>query len=57
MSCSLSTPGMTYACVLGGDAIEKQFASIHSNPDVIFATPGRFVHICVEMGLKLNSIE
>ena len=49
--------GLNYACVLGGDAIEKQFASIHSNPDVIFATPGRFVHICVEMGLKLNSVE
>ena len=49
--------GLSYACVLGGDAIEKQFASIHSNPDVIFATPGRFVHICVEMGLKLNNVE
>ena len=49
--------GLSMACVLGGDAIEKQFASIHSNPDVIFATPGRFVHVCVEMGLKLNSIE
>ena len=43
--------------MLGGDAIEKQFASIHSNPDVIFATPGRFVHICLEMSLKLNSVE
>ena len=49
--------GLTFACVLGGDAIEKQFASIHSNPDVIFATPGRFVHICLEMSLKLNSVE
>ena len=27
--------GLSVACVLGGDAIEKQFASIHSNPDVV----------------------
>ena len=53
---SLSS-GLTYACILGGDGIEKQFASIHSNPDVIFATPGRFVHLCVEMNLKLDSVE
>ena len=26
---------LSVACVLGGDAIEKQFASIHSNPDVV----------------------
>eukprot|EP00088_Acartia_fossae_P008716 TRINITY_DN1417_c0_g1_i8.p1 TRINITY_DN1417_c0_g1~~TRINITY_DN1417_c0_g1_i8.p1 ORF type:complete len:778 (-),score=244.97 TRINITY_DN1417_c0_g1_i8:52-2385(-) len=49
--------GLRYECVLGGDAMEKQFAAIHENPDVIFATPGRFVHLCVEMGLKLNSVE
>ena len=24
---------------------------------MIFATPGRFVHICLEMSLKLNSVE
>ena len=37
--------------------MEKQFAALHENPDVIFATPGRFVHLCLEMGLKLNSVE
>ena len=37
--------------------MEKQFAAIHENPDVIFATPGRFVHLCLEMGLKLTSVE
>ena len=25
--------------------------------DIVIATPGRFVHLCVEMGLKLNGIE
>jgi len=49
--------GLRYECVLGGDAIEKQFAAIHENPDIIFATPGRFVHLCIEMGLKMNEIE
>jgi len=49
--------GLRYECVLGGDAIEKQFAAIHENPDIIFATPGRFVHLCIEMGLKMKEIE
>merc|ERR1719334_1292845 len=49
--------GLRYESILGGDSMEKQFAAIHENPDVLFATPGRFVHLCLEMGLKLNSIE
>ena len=52
-----SFSGLKFESILGGDAIEKQFAAIHENPDVIFATPGRFVHLCLEMGLKLNSVE
>ncbi|KAG5670366.1 hypothetical protein PVAND_000637 [Polypedilum vanderplanki] len=43
--------------VLGGDSMDSQFSAIHDNPDVIVATPGRFLHICMEMDLKLNSIE
>ena len=49
--------GLTYSCVLGGDAMEKQFAAIHTKPDVLFATPGRFVHLCMEMNLRLTSVE
>ena len=30
---------------------------IVSLKDIVIATPGRFVHLCVEMGLKLNGIE
>ncbi|RNA16152.1 ATP-dependent RNA helicase DDX54 [Brachionus plicatilis] len=45
------------AVILGGDKIEDQFETMHENPDIIIATPGRFLHICVEMNLKLNSIE
>ncbi|XKL62330.1 hypothetical protein PGB90_002163 [Kerria lacca] len=43
--------------ILGGDPMESQFSSVHGNPDIIVATPGRLLHICVEMQLKLNNIE
>ena len=43
--------------VLGGDSMDTQFSAIHTLPDIIVATPGRFLHLCVEMDLKLNSIQ
>ncbi|KAJ9574711.1 hypothetical protein L9F63_008124, partial [Diploptera punctata] len=49
--------GLQAAVILGGDSMDNQFSAIHGNPDVIVATPGRFMHICVEMELKLNSVE
>lgn len=42
--------------VLGGDSMDSQFSAIHTCPDIVVATPGRFLHLCVEMDLKLNSI-
>lgn len=42
--------------VLGGDSMDSQFSAIHTCPDVIVATPGRFLHLCVEMDLKLGSV-
>lgn len=42
--------------VLGGDSMDSQFSAIHSCPDIIVATPGRFLHLCVEMELKLGSV-
>ncbi|KAK5650227.1 hypothetical protein RI129_001256 [Pyrocoelia pectoralis] len=45
------------ALISGGDSMDSQFSVIHGNPDIIIATPGRFLHICVEMDLKLNNIE
>ena len=44
-------------CVLGGDSMEKQFASIHENPDIMIATPGRLLHVMVEMNLRLTTVE
>ncbi|XP_072207538.1 ATP-dependent RNA helicase DDX54 isoform X2 [Excalfactoria chinensis] len=49
--------GLKTALVLGGDKMEDQFAALHENPDIIIATPGRLVHVAVEMNLKLHSVE
>lgn len=49
--------GLRAAVILGGDSIEGQFAALHENPDIIIATPGRLVHVCVEMDLKLDSVQ
>ncbi|KND05008.1 uncharacterized protein SPPG_00689 [Spizellomyces punctatus DAOM BR117] len=45
-------------CVLvGGDSMEDQFSAIASNPDVIIATPGRLMHLMIEMNLDLKTVE
>ncbi|KAG7004994.1 ATP-dependent RNA helicase dbp10 [Physcia stellaris] len=50
--------GTDLKCVLlvGGDALEEQFSLMAGNPDIVIATPGRFLHLKVEMGLDLSSI-
>lgn len=50
--------GTDLKCVLlvGGDALEEQFSFMAGNPDIVIATPGRFLHLKVEMGLDLSSI-
>ncbi|KAL9087804.1 MAG: hypothetical protein Q9159_003487 [Coniocarpon cinnabarinum] len=42
--------------IVGGDSLEDQFSQMTSNPDVIIATPGRFLHLLVEMSLDLSSV-
>lgn len=42
--------------LVGGDSLEEQFSSMASNPDIVVATPGRFEHLKVEMGLELSSV-
>ncbi|XP_064024507.1 ATP-dependent RNA helicase DDX54 isoform X1 [Pogoniulus pusillus] len=49
--------GLKTALILGGDKMEDQFAALHENPDIIIATPGRLVHVMVEMKLKLHTVE
>ncbi|ESO09856.1 hypothetical protein HELRODRAFT_109323 [Helobdella robusta] len=48
---------LKFTLILGGDKIEDQFAALHENPDVIIATPGRFMHVLSEMNLKLLKVE
>ncbi|KAF5209626.1 DEAD/DEAH box helicase family protein [Clavispora lusitaniae] len=43
--------------LIGGDSLEEQFSSMMSNPDIIVATPGRFLHLQVEMQLDLSTVE
>ncbi|KAK3400110.1 ATP-dependent RNA helicase dbp-10 [Sordaria brevicollis] len=43
--------------LVGGDSLEEQFGMMASNPDIIIATPGRFLHLKVEMSLSLASIK
>lgn len=49
--------GTDLRCVLlvGGESLEEQFSSMSANPDVVIATPGRFLHLKVEMQLDLSS--
>jgi ATP-dependent RNA helicase DDX54/DBP10 len=42
--------------LVGGDSLEEQFGSMANNPDIIIATPGRFLHLKVEMNLELSSM-
>ncbi|KAI0132482.1 ATP-dependent RNA helicase DBP10 [Xylariales sp. AK1849] len=51
--------GTDLKCVLlvGGDSLEEQFNSMTANPDIVIATPGRFLHLKVEMSLDLSSIK
>ncbi|VDN97130.1 unnamed protein product [Rodentolepis nana] len=45
------------AVIVGGDKMEDQFMAIRQNPDIIIATPGRLLHVIMEMNLSLRSIE
>ncbi|XP_059154921.1 ATP-dependent RNA helicase DDX54-like [Physella acuta] len=49
--------GLKAAVILGGDKMDDQFAAMHDHPDIIIATPGRLLHILVEMEIKLKAIE
>ncbi|TAQ85128.1 hypothetical protein B7494_g6561 [Chlorociboria aeruginascens] len=50
--------GTDLKCILlvGGDSLEEQFGFMAANPDIVIATPGRFLHLKVEMSLDLSSV-
>ncbi|EIN11681.1 DEAD-domain-containing protein [Punctularia strigosozonata HHB-11173 SS5] len=49
--------GLRWALVVGGEGLDEQFEMMTNNPDVIIATPGRLLHLIVEMNLDLRSVE
>ncbi|KAF8658275.1 hypothetical protein AX16_002051 [Volvariella volvacea WC 439] len=53
------TKGQTlrWGLVVGGEGMDEQFEMISNNPDVIIATPGRLLHLIVEMNLDLKSVQ
>ncbi|KAF1816780.1 ATP-dependent RNA helicase DBP10 [Eremomyces bilateralis CBS 781.70] len=42
--------------LVGGDSLDEQFSAMTTNPDIIIATPGRLMHLKVEMRLDLSSV-
>ncbi|XP_076868105.1 ATP-dependent RNA helicase DDX54 [Brachyhypopomus gauderio] len=49
--------GLKTVLILGGDSMDDQFAALHENPDIIIGTPGRLMHVIMEMNLKLQNVE
>lgn len=43
--------------LMGGDSFDEQFASLASNPDIIVASPGRLLHLCIETKYSLSTVE
>ncbi|KAG8984958.1 ATP-dependent RNA helicase dbp10, partial [Tulasnella sp. 427] len=50
-----SSRNLRWSLIVGGDNLDAQFNTIAHNPDVIVATPGRLLHLIVEMNLDLRS--
>ncbi|KAN0064496.1 ATP-dependent RNA helicase dbp10 [Thecaphora frezii] len=46
-----------WAMIVGGEGMDEQFALMANNPDVVIATPGRMLHLTVEMNLDLKAVE
>lgn len=48
---------LRWEVIMGGESLDEQFAAIARNPDVIIATPGRLLHLIIEMNLDLRSMD
>ncbi|KAF5370890.1 hypothetical protein D9758_002031 [Tetrapyrgos nigripes] len=54
---SRGTQNLRWSLIVGGEGMDEQFETITNNPDVIIATPGRLLHLIVEMNLDLKSVQ
>ncbi|KAJ3539199.1 hypothetical protein NMY22_g4845 [Coprinellus aureogranulatus] len=54
---SSKSTALRWGLIVGGEGLDEQFEMITNNPDVIIATPGRLLHLVVEMNLDLKSIQ
>ncbi|KAJ9120598.1 hypothetical protein QFC22_002527 [Naganishia vaughanmartiniae] len=52
-----SAEDLRWEVIMGGESLDEQFAAIARNPDVIIATPGRLLHLIIEMNLDLRSMD
>ncbi|KZT72081.1 DEAD-domain-containing protein [Daedalea quercina L-15889] len=48
---------LRWSLIVGGEGMDEQFEMITQNPDIIIATPGRLLHLIVEMNLDLKSVQ
>lgn len=53
----LKGQNLRWGLVVGGEGLDEQFEMVTSNPDIIIATPGRLLHLIVEMNLDLRSVQ
>ncbi|MCP9260396.1 ATP-dependent RNA helicase DDX54 [Dirofilaria immitis] len=49
--------GLHCAVLVGGDRIEEQFQAVHEKPDIVIATPGRLLHVIMEMDFRLSAVQ
>ncbi|TDL24235.1 ATP-dependent RNA helicase DBP10 [Rickenella mellea] len=54
---NVKAQSLRWGLVVGGEGLDEQFEMITNNPDVIIATPGRLLHLIVEMNLDLRSVQ
>ncbi|KAH9935492.1 P-loop containing nucleoside triphosphate hydrolase protein [Fomitopsis serialis] len=48
---------LRWSLIVGGEGLDEQFEMITQNPDIIIATPGRLLHLIVEMNMDLKSVQ
>ncbi|BEI82928.1 hypothetical protein CcaverHIS002_0307960 [Cutaneotrichosporon cavernicola] len=48
---------LKWSIIMGGESLDAQFEAMSANPDIVIATPGRLLHLAVEMDLDLRQVQ